>query len=138
MKRKEVKIMAAIHKKKSIRFKFKKSPIKLRNVSRKLTNTLSRERRQSPGLRSIFDKEKHKRFVMTKPLKSLKKYKEKYIYEDSMNEIASQLFEQYRDVGVKWSACVHAAKSDWVSSFHTKWGDKLREIKNKEKEKIKD
>ena len=53
---------------------------------------------------------------------------------ESVNDKARELYDTFSAYGVKWSACVQAVKTDWVSQFLNKWGEIRKDIKSKEKD----
>jgi hypothetical protein len=53
-------------------------------------------------------------------------FKEKYLHEDYVQRRAAELYFQYVDLGVKWSACVQAVRTDWIPQFQVKWAEKAR------------
>lgn len=108
-----------------------------KNVNRTTLNTIRRALRDAPlpDLKALFQREKHRQGVIN-GRSSNKDLKARYEEEDTVYNYGLRLFDQYRDAGVPWSACIQAIKTDWLPSFHTKWGRKLKEIKE-QKEKSK-
>lgn len=58
--------------------------------------------------------------------------RKRYIEEEMVQSRALELYEQFKSAGVSWDACVFAVKTDWVSSFLNKWGEKKRLVKEAE------
>lgn len=112
----------------------------VRNVSRKLCNAARRDRRAGPNLEAKRQSELAKRGVIERKGggEETKKLRERYEKELLTDATASRLYEQYRDAGATWGACVQAAKTDWVSSFHVKWAPMLKSVRSSEQKKHKD
>ena len=53
-----------------------------------------------------------------------KELQERYAKEKSIKKQAQDLYSRYGEVAT-WGACVQAVKTDWVSSFHNKYGPLL-------------
>ena len=91
------------------------------SVNRKFLNAARRDRRANPTVASMFQSINAREMARGE----LKKRHEK---EDSELRVATDLFARYEGVA-DWSACVHAAKTDWVSQFNNKYGAKLSQNK---------
>ena len=100
------------------------------NVARWLRNALRRDRRANPSVESVMARRNARDFVMGRKEGKYAVLRERYTKEAYVESVASQLYDQYAVAGATWGACVQAAKTDWVSSFHAKWGDKLRALKD--------
>ena len=105
-----------------------------RNVARKTVNAMRRERRLKPTLESIFQKMDHKRLILSRPKdKSVADQFKKYVDNDQIKLRAEALQKQYRGVGIKYSACVQAVKTNYVPQLEMKFG--RIDVKVKEKGK---
>lgn len=98
-----------------------------RNVSRKTVNALRRERRANPSLESIKAKRFYRDEIMNK--QGNNSIKDKIILQERQEATALQLYETYQSIGITWSACMQAVKTDWVSELHLKWSQLLAKSK---------
>ena len=62
------------------------------------------------------------------------KLREKYEFEERCEGIAASLFEQYAAIGVTWGQCMQAAKTDTISTFHHKYGNKLKNFNDNQRQ----
>jgi hypothetical protein len=88
-------------------------------VSRRLRNALRKDRRSTFSVESFFQRE---RSISANRDKRLA---EKYASEERTLHTATDLFARYNSVAT-WAACVQAAKTEWVSQFHVKYGALLK------------
>jgi len=91
------------------------------NVARKTVLAMRRERRQDRSSESVFQRQVARAAARGE-------LRKKYDAEDSMMRVAQDLWSRYQGV-VDWAACVQAAKTDWVSQFHNKYGPRLNHSK---------
>lgn len=103
--------------------------LKVRSVSRRTLNAVRRDKRRIPNLLKSFQSEQHKVFIISRKDPTLADLQERYKFELNSYDTASKLFDQYSVAGATWAACMQAAKTNWVSQFHLKWGEKLRSLK---------
>ncbi len=105
-----------------------------RNVSRKIVNAMRRDFRLNPSLRSIFQKMDHKRLILSRPKdKSVADQFKKYTEAEQVRLRAESLQKQYQGVGIKFSACVQAVKTNYIPQLEMKFG--RIDVKVKEKGK---
>ena len=111
------------------------------NVSRKLTNAMRRERRANPTQQMIIARLDFRNEVAKRQDRASKESFQRILAREAVYEQASALYEKYKSAYVlvknkengatdrrsycAWSACVQAAKTDYVSMFHGKWGPRL-------------
>ena len=98
----------------------------VRNVSRKTLIELRAERKKVFNLRSWKARNDHRNFILSRHEPSYSKLRKRYEYEEFVSGRATDLFEQYKNAGITWAACVHAVKTDWVPKLHIKWGPRLK------------
>lgn len=91
------------------------------NVARKTVNAMRRERRLNPSVASMIQRAEARKSARG----DLRK---RYDKEDSILRTAQDLYARYQGIA-EWSACVQAAKTDWVSQFHNKYGPRLSQSK---------
>lgn len=105
------------------------------NVARKTINAMRRDRRLNPSVDSVYARAEHKRIVLSRPKdRSLATLHKKYIAEEQIKLRAESLYKQFQGAGVKWSACVQAVKTNWITQLEMKFG----RINVKVKEKLKE
>lgn len=97
------------------------------NVSRKLLNAVRTEKRKNPPVDTLIARMNHRNMILAKGSRDQKKKMEEKI---SIENRASELFEQFSKHGVTWAACVQAVKTDWVPSFMNRWGEIGRTAKS--------
>ena len=92
------------------------------STKRSTLNALRLARRANPSLASLDQRTEHRAYVLSrKHDPKFKVLRDRYMYEDSINSRASQLFEKFSSYGATWAGCVQAVKTDFVPSFETKW-----------------
>ena len=86
-------------------------------ISRWLKNAMRRDRR------AVHNNDSH--FQSMRDRASARgAVKDKHIEEERVENAANDLFSRYGHV-VDWAACVQAVKTDYVPSFHNKYGPRL-------------
>ena len=100
-------------------------------VSRWVIKQLRKERRENPTVIDILKRMQHREFIMSRRHDpKLASKRERYEQEDSWYSTACRLHDQFGYAGATWAGCVQAAKTDWVSEFQMKWGDRIRSLKD--------
>ena len=95
---------------------------------------MRRDRRLNPSLASIFQKMDHKRAILSRPKdKNVAAQFKKYTEAEQVRLRAEGLQKQYQGVGIKYSACVQAVKTNYIPQLEMKFG----RIDVKVKEKLK-
>jgi len=102
-----------------------------RNVARKTLNMMRKERKTNPSMRSLIAKRAYRDEIMNR--QGNKELKDKIILKEKLENTALQLYETYKSAGITWSACMQAAKTDWVSELHHKWSQTLARSKDSKK-----
>ena len=93
------------------------------NVSRKILNSMRRERRENPSVKSMFQKSDHRRLILSRSKdKSIAELHRKYVEEDRVIASANNIFLKYKSAGIKWAACIQAAKTDYLGQLEMKYG----------------
>lgn len=119
------------------------------NVSRSIRNLMRRDRKAAQrGIQAEWNsdwgprmasfnvdawdaRQVHRAFVKSRSESKYQDLKKRYEQEDAVHDQAASLYAQYREAGVKWSACVQAVKTGWVSEFNSRWGAELKAIRSK-------
>jgi hypothetical protein len=105
----------------------------VRPVSRALVKAVRHARPPHILMENQMKREAHRSFVISRRNDpKLNALRERYEIEEMAELTAARLYDQYRDAGATWAACVHAAKTDWVAQFHMKWGERLRKLREAE------
>ena len=89
-----------------------------RSIDRQIRNVGRRARRLNPSLESIFAALDFRRDNKDARLR------DKFNKEESVQRRAEELFKAYSSKGCKWSECVQAVKTEWVTNLHTKYSIK--------------
>jgi len=109
-----------------------------RNVSRKIHNMLRRERRADPALEDVLKRMEYRDMIISSPKgKKQHELRDRYLDENYVNQSAEKLFEQYKEIGITWAACVQAIKTNFAEQLHSKWGPRLKAHREEMKEKKK-
>jgi hypothetical protein len=99
------------------------------NVNQKTLNAMRKAR--GFDVKAWEARAAHRDFVITRNDPKTAHLRTRYEKEDAVELQAWLFFEQYRDAGINWGACVHAAKTNWASQLHEKWGPRLKAIREK-------
>lgn len=106
----------------------------VRPVSRKLVNAVARDRRADLPVADLLKRQAYRATIIARSNDpKLSELRQRYIAEESVYTRALELYGQFQSVGVTWGACVQAVKTDWVSEFLNKWGEKKRAVKDAER-----
>jgi len=124
------------------------------NVSRKLVNAARQDRRANPTIAMILSRMAHRNEVAKRQDRVSKEAFQRILDKEAIYHQANSLFDKYktayfmvRDENGEdrrsyctWSACVQAAKTDYVAPFQAKWAPRLSsqledEIKSKKSKK---
>lgn len=109
-----------------------------RSVSRKVHNMMRREHRINPALKDVLIRMEHRQGIILNPRgKKEHELRDRYLDEDYTNRAAEKLFEQYKEIGITWAACVQAIKTNFAEQLHSKWGPRLKTYREEQKAKKK-
>jgi hypothetical protein len=100
-----------------------------RNVNQKTLNAMRRDR--GFDLHAWAARFEYRNFVMTHNDPKSAQLRERYAREEAIEYQAWLFFEQYKDAGITWGACVHAATTNWGTQLHEKWGPRLKAVREK-------
>lgn len=105
----------------------------VRSVSRKITGAVRAERRANPPVADLIKRWEYRQGIIARDKDPrVAELRKRYLEEDRINARATELYEQFKSAGASFDACVFAVKTDWVSQFINKWGDKRRAAKEAE------
>jgi hypothetical protein len=100
------------------------------NLARKTRNMLRRDRRENPAVEDVMRSYAVKQEIIAKPRgDKQRELRERYIAEEDTHYQALKLFEQYKEAGIKWAACIQAIKTNFVEHLHNKWSPRLKAVK---------
>lgn len=100
------------------------------NVSAKIRNALRRDRRARPNVDDMIRSWSARQEIISKPRgEKQRELRERYIAQEDVQYQAHKLYDQYRDAGITWAACVQAVKTNFVEYLHNKWSPRIKAVR---------
>lgn len=103
-----------------------------RNVARSTIILMRKYRKEHKPLKDILKRLERRTRVINKPTFDEKKLRQRYIEEEYIESAAYKIYMQYKEIGITWSACVQAIKTNYVEQLHNKWSPRLKEFRDSE------
>lgn len=102
------------------------------NLSRKNKNLYKKNREKTVD--EIMKSREWRSMVIQRNDPHLRHLKERYEYEQYVQDKANELYDKFKSAGATWAACVQAVKTDSISYLTHKFGSKLKENTRNQKQ----